>query len=239
MIASYKHNFIYFKTRKTGSTSLEMSLSTYAGPDDIVTPLAFPDEYVRAEKNPEAMARNFSDDRPAEAVYNEAVRKHLRGPAMRAARVPLERVRFYNHINAVKARRNLDEAFWKRAFKFTVERHPYEKAVSRAWMGTRPGEAFEPVLERIVRTGGYANFPLYTDGGNLLVDYIVRYEDLEGGLAHVESVVGISGIRERMPQSKTKYRRDRRPAIELLTRKQKRIIRRKCREEFELLGYET
>ena len=37
MIISYKHDFIFMKTRKTGGTSVQIALSMYCGDDDIIT----------------------------------------------------------------------------------------------------------------------------------------------------------------------------------------------------------
>lgn len=39
MIASYKCNFIFIKTRKTAGTSVELALGEHCGPDDIITPI--------------------------------------------------------------------------------------------------------------------------------------------------------------------------------------------------------
>ena len=37
MIVSHAHKFIYIKTYKTGSTSVEAALSGVCGPDDVIT----------------------------------------------------------------------------------------------------------------------------------------------------------------------------------------------------------
>ena len=37
MIISHKHKFIFFKTRKTAGSSIQVSLAKYCGEDDIIT----------------------------------------------------------------------------------------------------------------------------------------------------------------------------------------------------------
>ena len=37
MIVSHKHKFIFFKTRKTAGSSIQVALANYCGPDDIIT----------------------------------------------------------------------------------------------------------------------------------------------------------------------------------------------------------
>ena len=48
MLLSYRHRFIFIKTRKTAGTSIEMLLSLWlADPRDIITPISAEDEAVR------------------------------------------------------------------------------------------------------------------------------------------------------------------------------------------------
>ena len=37
MIVSHKHKFIFFKTRKTAGSSIQVALANHCGPDDIIT----------------------------------------------------------------------------------------------------------------------------------------------------------------------------------------------------------
>ncbi len=39
MICSHVHKFVFIKTTKTASTSIEMGLERFCGPQDIVTPI--------------------------------------------------------------------------------------------------------------------------------------------------------------------------------------------------------
>jgi hypothetical protein len=135
--------------------------------------------------------------------------------------------------------------FWKSAFKFTSERHPYEKAVSLAYyrMGKRgkPRRAetssFEELLDKIVAGEGYCGYRYYSINGRPVVDDFIRQENLLADLKRIGDKLGLS-IPEELPRRKGQFREDQRPAREILTPAQKDIIYEKCKVEFDLLGYE-
>jgi hypothetical protein len=153
------------------------------------------------------------------------------------------------HLTAEEIRKVVPPEFWDRAFKFASERHPYEKAVSLAYFQLgkqqqrrqkseeRAIARFGGVLERVVSKGTYRGFPYYSIDGNVVADTFVRQESLEADLRRIASTLGLS-LPEDLPRKKAMYRLDRRPAREILSEEQKRTIFEKCREEFELLGYE-
>lgn len=54
MIISHLHKFIFFKTRKTAGTSIEIALASVCGPDDIITglnPKGLPKGYTHPVRN--------------------------------------------------------------------------------------------------------------------------------------------------------------------------------------------
>ena len=58
MIISHLHKFIFIKTKKTASTSIEVGLSGICGPRDSITPLMQPDEARRRKMGYRGM-QNF------------------------------------------------------------------------------------------------------------------------------------------------------------------------------------
>lgn len=238
MIISYLHNFIFIKTKKTAGTSMEVALATHAGPDDVVTPFGPREERERFKLYPESPPQNFGKDKEGEArfiaAWKTGNRKSIRAVVDQIATPNLVVQR---HGSARRAKQLVGDGFWNSAFKFTIERHPYEKAVSLAWFG-RKGREFSEALDEVVQGDVYRNFPLYTIDGRLAVDFVVRYEHMEEDLEKVEHAIGGLPVRARLPRANAKQRSDRRPAIEVLSDGQKAIVYDKCREEFELMGYE-
>ena len=213
MIASFTHGFIFVKTRKVGGTSLEIVLSSWCSGRDIVTPIPPRDELIRADFG--GSPRNFRarEGKPA----------------------------FYNHIPATDVREALP-GLWSRAFKFSVDRHPYEKVVSRAWWnvgrrGGSPEDELEAEIEQAIATRSYLNYPLYCEDGRVIVDEVWRYEEMWERLAALAERLGQS-LPDAPPRAKGGHRRDRRPAREVLSPDQRRRIAEDARIEFELLGYE-
>lgn len=233
MIASFLHNFIFIKTQKTGGTTVETVLANFCGPDDIITPLGKKDERARSNGTP--VCRNFAGNSLLEREWIDGLFNSEDGPQGRR-----NKLKFYAHIPAVLLKPRLDPAFWDRAFKFTIERHPYERVVSKALFKLgrkRPMERFPEFLNRILEEKKYTSFNFYAIDGEVVVDEIIKLENLEADLQRVGQRIGIS-IPNPLPRMKSVSRRDKRPAREILSDEQKAEICRVCKVEFDLLGYE-
>jgi hypothetical protein len=212
LIASYTHNFIFLKGRKVGGTSLEIVLSTWCRDRDICSRIPPDDERTREAYG--ARPRNFSQ--------------------------PDGSIRFFNHMTAEAVRLELPE-LWGKAFKFTVERHPYEKVISRAWwqLGRRGGPVDElpGEIEEAIERRTYVNHPIYAPCGELLVDEIWRYEEMWDRAGALAERLGMP-VPERIPRAKSRHRKDQAPARDILTEEQRKRIYRDARVEFDLLGFE-
>jgi hypothetical protein len=214
VIVSYSRNFIFFRTKKTAGTTVETVLAGGCGPEDIVV--------SRSEAKERAARGEDEDGETADSVA--------------------KRGGFYIHIPAKEIRAQVDPAFWDRALKITVERHPYEKAVSQTFYRlnkrnrNRRQESFEQFLDRVVRSGDYAGFPIWSIDGKPVVDEFIRQETLKTDLERVGGRLGIA-IPDQLPMMKSRTRTDHRPASEILSEEQKQIVFEHCKEEFEILGY--
>lgn len=148
---------------------------------------------------------------------------------------------FHTHMTAEMAYPHIDRTFWDGALKLTVERHPYEKAVSQAYyrLGkkNKDGQGFPEFLDDIVRNGDYTGFWRWSINGKVAVDEFIKQENLRADLERVGARLGIP-IPEELPQLKTRTRTNRAPAREILTAEQMRIVYERCEHEFKILGWE-
>ena len=233
MIVSFLHDYIFIKTKKTGGTTVEVTLSASCGPKDIVTPLGPRDEIARAGSRP--VCRNFASDPAIERGLLDAIARDDKKAYLRARK----HSDFFAHMSAAEIRDKLAPDFWARAFKFTVERHPYEKAVSAAYFKYRPqkDKAFDAYLDDFLRAGTYSSWRFYTIDDNPAVDEFIRQETLLPDLKRIGARLGVP-IPDELVRTKTKSRADKRPAREILNDRQKEIVYEFCRKEFDLLGYE-
>ncbi|HVZ90114.1 MAG TPA: sulfotransferase family 2 domain-containing protein [Rhizomicrobium sp.] len=221
MIISLKYNYIYIRTRKTGSSTIESILKESLGPDDL---------FIREDLQVIAPIAKPGVDIPK----NENL---------------------VTHITVSEIRDLIRDDVWDRLFKFTSERHPYEKCVSYAYFKNRArgkhlkkrGDRellekherrdFATYLNRVVNDGEYASFKYYSiDGRSVAQDYI-RLETMEEDIRRVGARVGFP-VPEILPRKRQTERDDPRPARELLSPEQRDIVYEKCRPEFELHGYE-
>jgi hypothetical protein len=230
MIVSYARKFIFIKTKKTAGTTVEAVLARGCAPGDVVTHPS--DRYVGMD------LEKFDASFLADGAVRAADDADDDRPDLRRGKT---RGDFHHHMDAEQIRSRIDPDFWNSALKVTVERHPYEKAVSQAYWRlnkqNRWGEEFPDFLDRIVRIGDYIGFKRWSIDGKSVIDEFIRQESLQADLARLGDRLGFA-VPQLMPQLKSHTRADRRPAREILNDEQKEIVFMRCREEFEILGHE-
>jgi hypothetical protein len=234
MIVSYLYNFIFIKTQKTGGTAAEVALATNCGPDDIVTPLGPNDELARGNGHP--VCRNFTSDSALEQELKDAL---MRGD-VKAFRKAREASEYFAHMTAAEMKEKLAPGFWNSAYKITVERHPYEKAVSAAYFryrGVHRTKEFSDYLDEFISNGKYTTFRFYAIDGEPVVNEFLRQESLADDLRRVGARLGLP-MPAQAARMKSNLRQDTRPAREILNDRQKEIVYEFCKKEFDLLGYE-
>jgi hypothetical protein len=235
MIASFSKNFIFLKTHKTASTSIEIVLSSWCSDRDICTPFAGVDEITRVSFG--GIAMNFADDADYVTKYQEAARAGDVA-AMKSLRSPVQkRGRFTNHMPGTKVRELIPE-LWNTAYKFTVERHPYDRVISRVYWdrkGVGPVDLCSEI-DKAIEHPSLPNFPVYSENGNLLVDEVIRYDRLWPRINEMAAQYGEKPITD-PPKAKGGYRTNRQPPEELLSAKQKARVYERTALEFEIMGF--
>jgi hypothetical protein len=187
MILSHAHKFIYIKTYKTGSTSIETALSAVCGLDDVITEAS---EQLRGHRM--KAAQNYRIEHP-EKPQRPLWKKVLGRPE----RHYHPTVGYYEHMPAWRVRTYCGEEVWRDYFKFTFERNPWDRQVSWYHYKTKSkAEADRPSFDAFNRDRKRAwveNWDLYTIEGEIVLDFIGRYERLAEDFDRVLERIGLDG----------------------------------------------
>jgi hypothetical protein len=227
MIVSHKYRFIFLKTRKTAGTSVEIALSRYCGPEDIITPLDPEDEETRRRTGGRGPQNYYI---PIRRMNRGELAKLLKKGKRKALR---------HHNNAATVRRVVGKRIWDAYFTFCFERNPYDKAVSRYFWELRhrtdrwPSvSAFLESVDRYKLT----NWGIYTINDMVAVDHVARYERLQEELQQVSHRIGLPEVPE-LPRAKGSYRNDRTHYSQFLDEHARRQIETICRREIDAFEY--
>ncbi|MEM8620583.1 MAG: hypothetical protein AAGF73_12765 [Actinomycetota bacterium] len=221
------------KTRKTAGTSLEIALSEHCGPQDIITRITPEDEAIRSElgfPGPQNLDIPWSRISAATVCYTP--REYASMMRRRAA------PQFFNHIPAAAVRRAIGKHVWDSYFKFTVERNPFEKAVSRYWWDTQgrdPRPDPEDFLLNLAPEK-LSDWHIYSIGDEIAVDFVARQERLVDDLDILSSRFGVD-ISLPAKRAKGQYRQDRRHFSESLTQLARSRVELVCWREIAAFGY--
>lgn len=127
---------------------------------------------------------------------------------------------------------------------FTIERNPWDRAISLYYWRTR--NYVNPIslrehLEEVISQDPQAltNWGHYTIDKEIAVDRVLLFETLPqelpiiAGILGLPSVLSIDGI-----NAKTNIRKDRRPYQELFGTEEKELVSRFCQNEIRAFGYD-
>lgn len=186
MILSHKYRFIYIKTFKTASTSIEAALSEFCGPDDVITPASEPLMKFRKGER----AQNYRLDHP-DVPKRPLWRKILGRPE----RHYHPSVGYYEHMPAWRVKAYVGDEIWDSYYKFSFERNPWDRQVSWYYYKTkskdpRPGfDVFNADKERAY----VENFDLYSIDDEVCLDSIGTYEELADDFEKILKDIGLKG----------------------------------------------
>lgn len=219
MIISHRHKFIFLKTNKTAGTSVEIALSRFCGPDDIITPISPEDEEIRSKLGYPG-AQNYLS-----SINNK----------------PL----FYNHIPAKEVKDLIGKEKWTSYYKFCFERNPWDRAVSLYYWDLYYSAAqsdLQPTISQFIRSDALLHLKtngceVYMIDGEIAVDKVCRFENITEELEIFRKQIGIPEILD-LPNAKSHYRKDKRSYRDILNDEDKALIGQLFRDEINIFKYE-
>ena len=209
MLISYTHNFIFIHVAKSAGTSMYQALLPYAR-------------------------------QPLGGQWRKQLA--LLGPINRVGGLYLQND-FRIHVAAAEVRRCLPREVYARAFKFAFVRNPWDRLVSfyaflcrekthRHHQFVSGLGSFEKYLRWDLKRRRTNQYPYITDRrGNLLVDFIGRFENMEEDFTKVCRQLSLKAD---LPRVNTTTHRDYRTYYTPETRE---LVAQHCRRDIELFGY--
>lgn len=240
MLISHRKKFIFTKTKKSASTSVESYFEKYCMPEG---QWAF--SHAREEYVGEAGIIGYRGRNRGKQIW-------------------------HNHMSAAKIKDNIGTSIWNSYFKFTVVRNPFDKLVSGFYMQekrirkyttsqklaaiarklsgkahSRDYIAGHSPIERFrnwIRNGGAAGGAMldrnkYLIDGDICIDFFIRYEDLENGINHVCDKLGIAFEPENISHLKGGVRNNQLSLSEFYDQETFNIVKKLYEFELNYFGY--
>jgi Sulfotransferase family len=113
-------------------------------------------------------------------------------------------VTYYPHERAELIRDLVGRKAFESYFKFTIERNPWDREVSLYYWRTRKDRQirFEDFVRANPKKFWVDNFDIYTIGGSLAADHVMRYENLKEEMAAVAQIIGCDPTLVALPHAK-------------------------------------
>jgi hypothetical protein len=223
MLISHRHRFIFFKTQKTAGTAIEIALRALLGPDDVITPISRADERL-----------NRRLGNPGPRHFRAPLRDYAPGDLLRLLTRARLKKRFYNHMPAALVKDQLPPSVWQSYLKISVERNPFDKAISSYYWRTRRQRQPIP-MDRYLSScpiREISNWSIYTIDDAVITDVMLRHEHLTEDLTALAARLGLERPLQ-LPRQRPKgqIRQDRRPWQEVLDAASQARIRQVCARE--------
>jgi hypothetical protein len=214
MIISHRYKFIFMRTEKTAGSSLSTALTEALGEDVTATNL----------------------DRPGWAKYSPihhgALKRHLP-----------QYFGLHSHATAKQARRVLGDDIFNSYYKFAVERNPWDRQVSlythRQTKTGRSTDNFDKDMRSFIyRNTEYVrlnNWAIYAIGDKVVVDELIDYDNLDGGLSRLFERLKIK-VNIKLPRLRS-YKSDRPHYSTVYSDVTKKMVAKWYKKEIDYSGY--
>jgi hypothetical protein len=242
MIISHSRKFIFIKPMKVAGTSLEIALSKYCGPGDILTPFGQKDEQTRRDLG-YTLGQNHLVPLGAQTARDWA----------RLALLGRRRKRYLSHARACDIRASLPADIWNGYLKIAVVRNPFDYAVSRYFWEMRllPQSQSQPQSLPPFQTWLSEQPEMLLENrrithidGRSVVDVMLRYEHLGADLDALSDRLGLGApLSEDLAQLSAKT--SSRPAATTPRSmfsdhpECRRLVEILCREDIDTYGYQA
>jgi len=233
MIISHEHQFIFLKSRKTAGTSLEVALSSYCGPMDIITELNFTEETERAKLSSAKPQLYLLTQLDADKMRQAKPEKFL---ARSYDTLRLEK-RLSQHMDAAEIKTEVGDKCWNRYFKFSIARNPWDRMVSLFYWRVSSGQTQAKSLgSYLLLEDRIDNWPFYAIDGEFVADHIIRFENLTEELTVLGERFGID-INANMPHLKGKTGRPKKHYREHYNDELRKYVAKRFEQEIDTFGY--
>lgn len=225
MIISHRHQFIFIKTHKTAGTAIEIALSRFCGPQDVITPISAVDEETRKQLGYQG-AQNFHVESHY-CTWLDRLHSLRRG----------KEAQFYNHVPAIFVQRRVDPSIWDDYYKFCFERNPWDKAISLFYWRKYVNE-YDDVSDFIHsrKARRIRDWTMYTSASGIMMDKIYKYEEMNSALDDIRARLGLPETPV-LPDAKTGHKSDKRHYRDVLGSRDRARIAKLCAPEIAQFGY--
>jgi hypothetical protein len=186
MLVSHRKQFIFVKTSKTAGTSVESYFEQFCLPEGEWQQCHFRDEV---------------DDKNGMIGY--------RGLAPQGCRL-------FNHMSAAEIKAAISLQKWQEYFKFSIIRNPFDRVVSwyffqrkyiqKINLNSWPRKQVIDDFRYFANSSHFLLTPQISVNGSVDMDFLILYEDLEKGLAHVCHHLNIPFVPNNLPTFKSGIR---------------------------------
>jgi len=198
MIISHRKKFIYIRLIKVAGTSLEVALSKYCGPDDIITLTS--DESTRKSLGYRG-AQNYAYN-PYLTYPKRVLRIKLFSQLFSYVR-PLKKFTG-SHSTAAQIKQSIPSEIWRNYFKIATIRCPYDMYISafyyfhysenqRSYQRNKPNENFEEFVSHH-KSALQLILGLHDENGKFLTDFLIRYEHINKDIESLSEKINAPGL---------------------------------------------
>jgi hypothetical protein len=196
-VISHKYKFIFIKTAKTGGTSVELLLNQICGEKDICSPVTKWNKWERGVIRP---GEESQQPRNAKGLFcprpclHRPWRSGLGFRFKSEFREFIHGWKFRSHMSAIDIRARLGKKKWDEYYKFTIDRNPWDKAVSAYFFAQR-NKKHEMLFEDwIQKNHPGVTIDFYSIDGKIAADRVIEYANLETELRETLHELGVNDI---------------------------------------------